>query len=413
VGCSARAGPGPACRGVHDVGTRRLTRARSPGVGAPPRAFGARRACSNADHVVTWTIRNSDSGHIMTITSAVANVGATTYPVTGLQRDRGQERVDHRDDDRARKRQRHHHAHRFRPHGTTEPTQPARRLSTLMDSAAPLPLRRPVIRRLPRARRRPTTTKPTTTSTMTSTTTVPPNDEHIEFDDVEFHEHVVLDHVEFPDHVVVDDHISTSIGGVTTSSSSPTSSSTNLDVDRAGGLHHVELDDVDCSRSARPRRSFRSARRRNRWRRPRALPAHGFERVGRGRVRTELSRRRRSAGNAEAQPGEALTARGRPEGAASEAALCTDSLQPGVSSGPAMSDGKQRLRVLFVENYDSSTYNLFDYLAACDGDVQVVLNDEPSFSRGPRQVARRFGRCGNQDAGETADACFVTPHQAG
>lgn len=40
-------------------------------------------SCANGDHVVHWTIGNSESNHVMTITSAVANVGANTYAVTG------------------------------------------------------------------------------------------------------------------------------------------------------------------------------------------------------------------------------------------------------------------------------------------------------------------------------------------
>ena len=39
--------------------------------------------CANGDHVVTWTIGNSVRNAPMTIASATAVVGSTTYPVTG------------------------------------------------------------------------------------------------------------------------------------------------------------------------------------------------------------------------------------------------------------------------------------------------------------------------------------------
>jgi hypothetical protein len=39
--------------------------------------------CSNGDHLITWTIRNSESQRVMTITSATATQGAQSFGVSG------------------------------------------------------------------------------------------------------------------------------------------------------------------------------------------------------------------------------------------------------------------------------------------------------------------------------------------
>ncbi len=61
------------------------------------------------------------------------------------------------------------------------------------------------------------------------------------------------------------------------------------------------------------------------------------------------------------------------------------------------------MRVLIVDNYDSFTYNLVQYLAQLGARVEVLRNDEASpervRSREPDRIVLSPGPCGPQEAG--------------
>ena len=48
-----------------------------------------------------------------------------------------------------------------------------------------------------------------------------------------------------------------------------------------------------------------------------------------------------------------------------------------------------RVILLLVDNYDSFTYNLYQYLGELGAEVRVVRNDEMTRGGGPGPAARR------------------------
>jgi anthranilate synthase/aminodeoxychorismate synthase-like glutamine amidotransferase len=66
------------------------------------------------------------------------------------------------------------------------------------------------------------------------------------------------------------------------------------------------------------------------------------------------------------------------------------------------------MRVLVVDNYDSFTYNLVQYLGELGSDPEVVRNDtataEELVARAPERVVVSPGPCGPGEAGVSVDA---------
>jgi anthranilate synthase/aminodeoxychorismate synthase-like glutamine amidotransferase len=62
-------------------------------------------------------------------------------------------------------------------------------------------------------------------------------------------------------------------------------------------------------------------------------------------------------------------------------------------------------RVLVIDNYDSFTYNLVQYLGELGADVQVARNDVPGLlERRPERVVVSPGPCGPAEAGASVEA---------
>ena len=65
-------------------------------------------------------------------------------------------------------------------------------------------------------------------------------------------------------------------------------------------------------------------------------------------------------------------------------------------------------RVLVVDNYDSFTYNLVQYLGELGAEVEVVRNDRATvdalLARGPDRVVVSPGPCTPDDAGISVEA---------
>jgi anthranilate synthase/aminodeoxychorismate synthase-like glutamine amidotransferase len=62
-------------------------------------------------------------------------------------------------------------------------------------------------------------------------------------------------------------------------------------------------------------------------------------------------------------------------------------------------------RVLVVDNYDSFTYNLVQYLGELGADLEVMRNDEPGvLEREPDRVVVSPGPCTPNEAGISVDA---------
>jgi anthranilate synthase/aminodeoxychorismate synthase-like glutamine amidotransferase len=62
-------------------------------------------------------------------------------------------------------------------------------------------------------------------------------------------------------------------------------------------------------------------------------------------------------------------------------------------------------RVLVIDNYDSFTYNLVQYLGELGAELEVMRNDEPGvLEREPERVVVSPGPCTPNDAGVSMDA---------
>jgi anthranilate synthase/aminodeoxychorismate synthase-like glutamine amidotransferase len=63
------------------------------------------------------------------------------------------------------------------------------------------------------------------------------------------------------------------------------------------------------------------------------------------------------------------------------------------------------MRVLMVDNYDSFTYNLVQYLGELGAELEVMRNDEPGvLEREPDQVVVSPGPCSPTEAGVSVEA---------
>ncbi|WP_287158081.1 aminodeoxychorismate/anthranilate synthase component II, partial [Chloroflexus sp.] len=65
------------------------------------------------------------------------------------------------------------------------------------------------------------------------------------------------------------------------------------------------------------------------------------------------------------------------------------------------------MRVLLIDNYDSFTYNLYQYLCELGADVEVVRNDQITVadvaSRAPDRIVISPGPCTPAEAGISVD----------
>src|SRR5215207_7335601 len=65
------------------------------------------------------------------------------------------------------------------------------------------------------------------------------------------------------------------------------------------------------------------------------------------------------------------------------------------------------MRVLMIDNYDSFTYNLVQYLGELGAEIEVVRNDRASVAelleRGPNRVVVSPGPCTPAEAGISKD----------
>jgi anthranilate synthase/aminodeoxychorismate synthase-like glutamine amidotransferase len=70
-----------------------------------------------------------------------------------------------------------------------------------------------------------------------------------------------------------------------------------------------------------------------------------------------------------------------------------------------MRSGGLGVNVLVIDNYDSFTYNLVQYLGELGGDVEVMRNDEPGvLEREPDRVVVSPGPCSPTEAGISVEA---------
>jgi anthranilate synthase/aminodeoxychorismate synthase-like glutamine amidotransferase len=70
---------------------------------------------------------------------------------------------------------------------------------------------------------------------------------------------------------------------------------------------------------------------------------------------------------------------------------------------PNARDGSPR--VLVIDNYDSFTYNLVQYLGELGADIEVIRNDVPGLlERRPERVVVSPGPCGPAEAGASVEA---------
>ena len=71
------------------------------------------------------------------------------------------------------------------------------------------------------------------------------------------------------------------------------------------------------------------------------------------------------------------------------------------------------MRVLVIDNYDSFTYNLVQYLGELGSDVEVVRNDRATVAdlldRGPERLVISPGPCTPADAGISIEASRAFP----
>jgi anthranilate synthase/aminodeoxychorismate synthase-like glutamine amidotransferase len=75
----------------------------------------------------------------------------------------------------------------------------------------------------------------------------------------------------------------------------------------------------------------------------------------------------------------------------------------GANRMPSARNGS--LRVLVIDNYDSFTYNLVQYLGELGADVEVMRNDVPGLlERSPGRVVVSPGPCGPPEAGASVEA---------
>jgi anthranilate synthase/aminodeoxychorismate synthase-like glutamine amidotransferase len=75
----------------------------------------------------------------------------------------------------------------------------------------------------------------------------------------------------------------------------------------------------------------------------------------------------------------------------------------GATQDPNARDGSPR--VLVIDNYDSFTYNLVQYLGELGADVEVMRNDVPGLlERSPDRVVVSPGPCGPAEAGASVEA---------
>src|SRR6188474_2343909 len=64
-----------------------------------------------------------------------------------------------------------------------------------------------------------------------------------------------------------------------------------------------------------------------------------------------------------------------------------------------------RVQLLMIDNYDSFTYNLVQYLGELGADVEVVRNDLPELlERSPERVIVSPGPCTPEEAGLSKEA---------
>ena len=91
-----------------------------------------------------------------------------------------------------------------------------------------------------------------------------------------------------------------------------------------------------------------------------------------------------------------------PRGARAPRATCD---RPGAPGGPR---GARAPRVLIIDNYDSFTYNLVQYLGELGAEVEVVRNDvasvEELLARGAERLVVSPGPCSPAEAGVSVEA---------
>ncbi|HWI21632.1 MAG TPA: aminodeoxychorismate/anthranilate synthase component II [Baekduia sp.] len=82
-------------------------------------------------------------------------------------------------------------------------------------------------------------------------------------------------------------------------------------------------------------------------------------------------------------------------------------------SGSVLAGHRPRRRVLIVDNYDSFTYNLVQYLGELGAELEVVRNDKATvdelIDRKPDRVVVSPGPCTPNDAGISLDAMRRIP----
>lgn len=75
--------------------------------------------------------------------------------------------------------------------------------------------------------------------------------------------------------------------------------------------------------------------------------------------------------------------------------------------------GNEHIMILFLDNYDSFTYNLVQYLGEMDPDLRVVRNDkitvEEAIALDPTHIVVSPGPCTPQEAGISIDLIRAVP----
>ena len=95
----------------------------------------------------------------------------------------------------------------------------------------------------------------------------------------------------------------------------------------------------------------------------------------------------------------------RPGGPQGARVPCAASDRPGAPGGPR---GARAPRVLIIDNYDSFTYNLVQYLGQLGAEVEVVRNDvagvDELLARGADRLVVSPGPCSPAEAGVSVEA---------
>src|SRR2546422_6142335 len=86
---------------------------------------------------------------------------------------------------------------------------------------------------------------------------------------------------------------------------------------------------------------------------------------------------------------------------------------PGDAAGPPDGSGRCAAMVLMVDNYDSFTYNLVQYLGELGADLEVVRNDAASvdelLDKAPDRVVVSPGPCTPNEAGISVEIMRRAP----